>query len=245
MTNEISNLINALEVGGIRSASKVGNDWVANAEVKEKILQLFRSTKVVEMDGGFVDKSPLAPKHFKIEDNVRLVPGGSSVRPGSYIGKNVVIMPPSFINIGAYIDDDTMIDSHVLVGSCAQIGKRIHIAAGVKIGGVLEPAGARPVIIEDDCFIGAGAILVEGIILRSGCVIAPGVVLSKSVPIYDTINETIYKEEVPTGAVVVPGSRPINNSWGQKENLHANCAIIIKYKDAKTTASVALESALR
>lgn len=242
----IDEILKSLETGGIRAANKVERDWVVNAAIKQKILEIFRNTSVVEMPNGFLDKAPLVPRHFKIEEKVRVVPGGTSIRPGSYVGKNVIIMPPSFINIGAYIDDDSMIDSHVLIGSCAQIGKRIHIAAGVQIGGVLEPIGDRPVIVEDDCFIGAGAILTEGILVRERAVIAPGVILSKAVPIYDAINQKIYKGEVPAFAVVIPGSRPLtNNEWIMNERLSAGCAIIVKYRDEKTSAALALESGLR
>ena len=174
------------------------------------------------------------------------IPGRAAVRSGAHIGKNVVIMPPSYVNIGTFVDESSMIDSHVLIGSCAQIGKRIHLAAGVQIGGVLEPVGNRPVIVEDDCFIGAGAILMEGILVRQGAVIAPGVTLSAAVPIYDVINETIIKGEIPEYAVVVPGTRKITSSeWATTEGLSLNCAIIVKYRDAKTSAALVLEDVLR
>ena len=155
-------------------------------------------------------------------------------------------MPPSFINIGAFIDDFTMIDSHVLVGSCAQIGKNVHLSAAVQIGGVLEPVGSRPVIVEDNCFIGAGSILTEGVLVRKGAIIAPMVSLSNSVPIYDVVNEKIYKAEIPENAVVVPGTRVIKTSgWAGKEGLSISCAIIVKYRDEKTDKAVILEELLR
>jgi len=175
-----------------------------------------------------------------------MAPGGSSVRPGTFVGENVVIMPPSYINIGAFIDNNTMIDSHVLIGSCAQIGKNVHVSAGVKLGGVLEPIGNIPVIIENNCFIGAGVIIVEGIIIKEGAIIAPGVTLSASIPIYDTINKKIIKGYVPENAVVVPGNRKISsNQWEKNPDLSLNCAVIIKYKDQKTNNSIQLESNLR
>jgi 2,3,4,5-tetrahydropyridine-2,6-dicarboxylate N-succinyltransferase len=238
--------LRALETGEERIANKVNDVWVVNTEAKKKILEIFRSSAVVSMEGDFLDKEALQPQKFKIENKIRVVPGGTSIRAGVHIGKNVVIMPPSYINIGAYVDDDTMIDSHVLVGSCAQIGKRIHLSAGVQIGGVLEPIGNQPVIIEDDCFIGANAILVEGILIREKAIIAPSVTLSASIPIYDLVNKKIYKGEVPSNAVVVPGTRAIkNNSWAAEEGLQLGCAIIVKYRDNKTRASVTLEDLLR
>jgi 2,3,4,5-tetrahydropyridine-2-carboxylate N-succinyltransferase len=235
-----------LESGAVRVAAKTGNHWQVNAEVKQQILEVFRNTPVVDMPGGFRDKQPLAPQVFTEADKIRMVPGGSAVRSGAHIGANVVIMPPSYVNIGAFIDEDSMVDSHVLVGSCAQVGKRVHLAAGVQIGGVLEPVGNRPVIVEDDCFIGAGAILMEGILVRQGAVVAPGVTLSAAVPIYDVVNETIVKGEIPANAVVVPGSRQIKSSaWAQSEGLSLNCAIIVKYRDTKTNAALVLEEVLR
>ncbi|CAG7590030.1 MAG: 2,3,4,5-tetrahydropyridine-2,6-dicarboxylate N-succinyltransferase [Candidatus Midichloria sp.] len=235
----------SLESGQTRVAQKIGADWKANIEVKQKILEVFKNTKIVAMN-GFMDKEPLTARTFTEEDNVRIVPGGTSVRAGAHIGKNVVIMPPSYVNIGAYVDEQSMVDSHVLVGSCAQIGKRVHLSTAVQIGGVLEPIGNRPVIVEDDCFIGAGVILTEGIIVREKAVLAPGVKLSASVPIYDIINQTIIKGEIPAGAVVVPGTRPIlSNNWAKEQNLSIACAVIIKYRDKKTSSATALENILR
>lgn len=236
----------SLENGSLRVAHNDSSAWTVNTDVKQKILDIFKNTDVMDMPGGFRDKAPLTIRNFTADDRVRTVPGGTSVRAGAYIGQNVVIMPPSYINIGAYVDDDSMIDSHVLVGSCAQIGKRVHLSAGVQIGGVLEPVGHRPVIIEDDAFIGAGAILVEGVLIRERAVIAPGVILSATVPIYDLVNKTIIKGEIPTDAVVVPGTRPISgNHWATEQALQLGCAMIIKYRDAKTNTSLVLEEALR
>jgi len=235
-----------LESGTLRVASKIGSQWQVNAEVKQQILEVFRNSAVVDMPGGFRDKQPLAPRVFAEDDKVRMVPGGSSVRRGAHIGNNVVIMPPSYVNIGAFVDEGALVDSNVLVGSCAQIGKRVHLAAGVQVGGVLEPVGNRPVIVEDDCFGGAGAVLLEGILVREGAVIAPGVILSAAVPIYDIVNEAIIKVENPKNAVVVPGTRQIKSSaWAQAEGVTLGCAISVKYPDAKTNAALVLEDLLR
>jgi 2,3,4,5-tetrahydropyridine-2-carboxylate N-succinyltransferase len=156
-------------------------------------------------------------------------------------------MPPSYINVGAYVDEGTMVDSHVLVGSCAQIGKHVHLSAGVQIGGVLEPIGQTPVIVEDHCFIGAQAVIVEGVLVESGAVIAPGVILSQALPIYDLVQEKILPPgKIPAGAVVVSGSRPKTNSaWAVAQNLQLQCPVIVKYRDQKTAAAVELEQALR
>lgn len=238
--------LRALESGELRAARKIDGLWHSEREVKANIIKLFRESDVVSMPHGFRDKAPLAPRVFTANDKVRVVPGGTSLRPGSYIAPDVVIMPPSFVNIGAYVDQGTMIDSHVLVGSCAQIGKRVHLSAGVQIGGVLEPIGQRPVIIEDDCFIGAGAIITEGIVIEEGAVIASGLTLSASVPIYDTVHEVIRYGSVPQGALVVPGTRAYTpNAWAAKENLSIHCGLIVKYRDQKTSAALMLEDALR
>lgn len=240
-----------LEKGTVRAAYRnKEKNWITDASVKQQILELYRASSMIEMSGynypGFTDKSLLPPRTFNIDDKVRMVPGGSAVRVGTHIGHNVVILPPSYVNIGAYVDEGTMIDSHVLVGSCAQIGKNVHLSTAVQIGGVLEPIGNMPVIIEDECFIGAGAILTEGILVRTRAVIAPGVHLSASVPIYDVINQTIIKGAIPEDAVVVPGTRPIvNTEWSIEHKLSLNCAVIIKYRDSQTSSAVALEAALR
>ncbi len=240
--------LNALENGTTRSANFIDGKWVANTEVKQLILEAFKAGTLKE-ENGFVDKHTLMPQKFNVDRGIRIVPGGTSVRRGSYIAKGVIIMPPSYINVGAYIDEGTMVDSHVLVGSCAQIGKRVHLSTAVQIGGVLEPVGANPVIIEDDCFIGAGAIIVEGIIVKKGAVIAPGVILSKGIPVYDAVNERILDkgEPIPQNAVVVPGNRPIskNLAWGNSQNITLQCAVIIKYRDDKSDAALTLEESLR
>ncbi len=243
-------VLDKLETGELRSANKTENGWEANIEVKQSILEAFKNGTNTSFEGiyeGFVDKHNLPPRYFTPEDGVRLVPGGSSVRRGAYVASGVIIMPPAYVNVGAFIDEGSMVDSHALVGSCAQIGKNVHLSAGVQIGGVLEPVGMNPVIIEDDCFIGAGAVIVEGILVQEGAVIAPGVVLSKSIPVYDAVNERILERGsgIPAGAVVIPGSRPVSGDWAKGEGLSMACPIIIKYRDAGSNASLELEEALR
>jgi 2,3,4,5-tetrahydropyridine-2,6-dicarboxylate N-succinyltransferase len=241
--------LDQLEKGTIRSAQKIDGKWLANKEVKEAILAAFKAGELKEFAGGFVDKHNLPAREFKVEDKIRMVPGGSSVRRGAYVASGVIIMPPAYINVGAYVDSGTMVDSHALVGSCAQIGKNVHLSAGVQIGGVLEPVGQTPVVIEDNAFIGAGAVIVEGIQVSEGAVIAPGTILSRGVPVYDCVNERILEpgEAIPPYAVVVTGSRPASTSlsWANKLGLQMRCAMIIKYKDAKTSAALELESLLR
>lgn len=239
-----------LEKGEIRAAQPDGDTWKANVEVKEAILASFKAGSNTEYSGiydGFVDKDNLPPRRFTTEDNVRLVPGGSSVRRGAYVAAGVIIMPPAYINVGAYVDEGSMIDSHALVGSCAQVGKNVHLSAGVQLGGVLEPVGLTPVVVEDDCFVGAGAVIVEGILVKSRAIVAPGVVLSKSIPVYDCVNEEVREKgaPIPEGAVVIPGTRPMNGSWAETNNLSISCPLIVKYRDEKSDASLVMEDILR
>ena len=243
-------ILEKLEKGEIRSATPEGLTWEANTKVKEAILASFKDGINTEYSGiynGFVDKHNLPPRKFTKEENVRLVPGGSSVRRGAYVAPGVIIMPPAYINVGAYVDEGTMVDSHVLVGSCAQVGKNVHLSAGVQLGGVLEPVGLAPVVIEDDCFIGAGSVIVEGILVRKRAVIAPGVTLSKSIPVYDCVNEERLEKgaAIPEGAVVIPGTRPVSGSWAKDHGLSMSCPLIVKYRDEKSDASLELEEALR
>jgi 2,3,4,5-tetrahydropyridine-2-carboxylate N-succinyltransferase len=240
--------LDALEKGEVRSAVKGVNGWTAVTEVKAAILAAFKAGELMDYPQGFVDKHNLPPREFHIADKIRMVPGGSSVRRGAYVASGVIIMPPSYINVGAYVDTGSMVDSHVLVGSCAQIGKNVHLSAGVQIGGVLEPIGQAPVVIEDNAFIGAGAVIVEGIQVGEGAVIAPGVKLSRGIPVYDCVNQRLLGplEPIPAQAVVVPGTRPFKNSpWAIEQGLQLQCALIIKYKDAKTSAALTLEECLR
>ena len=244
-----------LEKGTVRAATRDANGvWKAEPWVKEGILAAFRFGVLAEFASGslsFVDKDTLPARRFKAQDGVRIVPGGSSVRRGAYVGKNVVMMPPAYVNVGAYVDDETMIDSHALVGSCAQIGKRVHLSAGAQIGGVLEPIGNVPVIIEDDVVVGGNSGLYEGTIVRARAVIGAGVVITASTPVYDTVRGQIYRRtperalEIPFGAVVVPASRPMKGPFAEEHGLHIATPTIVKYRDEKTDSATALEEALR
>ena len=247
-------VVKALEEGSVRVAEKTPEGWKVNSWVKEAILEGFRKGKLVDMskeEYSFFDKDTLPLKKFSLEDRVRIVPGGSAVRCGAYLAPSVIMMPPSYVNIGAYVDEGTMVDSHALVGSCAQVGKNVHISAASQIGGVLEPAGALPVIIEDNSFIGGNCGIYEGTIVSEAAVIGSGVILTKGTPIYDAVNGGyVPKSEtgqtvVPPGAVVVPGSRPIAKGPGKDAGIHVSTPVIVKYRDGKTDASVELETLLR
>ena len=199
----------------------------------------------------FFDKSTYPLRPMNLDDKVRIVPGGSSIRDGSFVAQNVVLMPPCYVNVGAYVDEGTMIDSHALVGSCAQIGKRVHLSAAAQIGGVLEPVNANPVVIEDDCLVGGNTGVYEGTIVREKAVLASGVILTRSTPVFDLVNNSIIKSdgekplEIPVGAVVVQGSRAIAGGFGKENNLSIYAPIIVKYRDEKTDASTKLEDYLR
>jgi len=199
----------------------------------------------------FYDKSTYPLKRIRLEDNIRIVPGGSSIRDGCYVGRGVVCMPPMYINVGAYVDDGTLIDSHALVGSCAQIGKRVHLSAGAQIGGVLEPVGSMPVIIEDDVLVGGNCGVYEGTIVRQGAILGAGTILTGSTPVYDLVKDAVYRKTedaplvIPENAVVVPGSRAITKGRGHKLGLSLYTPIIVKYRDAKTQSAIQLEDSLR
>lgn len=244
-------VLEQLEMGTIRAANQDElGQWHANIEVKQAILSAFKAGKNREFSGnyqGFVDKHNLPARQFNVADNVRLVPGGSSVRRGAYVASGVIIMPPAYINVGAFVDSGTMVDSHALIGSCAQIGKNVHVSAAVQIGGVLEPVGASPVVIEDDAFLSAGVVIVEGVVVKRGAVLAPGVSLSASVPVFDCVNNVLLKRgaPIPERAVVVPGTRPVNSEWGKAQGLNMACALIVKYRDEQSDASLELEAFLR
>lgn len=241
-------LIAALESGEIRSALPVGTLWEPQTWVKQAILIGFRSTQMAPIEGAyfrFVDKTAYPPRQFAPAEGVRLAPGGTAVRRGAYVAPSVVVMPPSYINVGAYVDEGSMVDSHALVGSCAQIGKRVHLSAAAQIGGVLEPAGARPVVVEDDAFVGGLCGVFEGVIVRKRAVLASGVVLTRSTVLYDLVNEVEVRDEVPEDAVVVPGARPASGSFAQANGLTLSAPLIVKYRDSKTDSATALESALR
>jgi len=247
----------ALRRGEIRSAEKdADGNWSANAWVKQGILLGFRMGKMVEMSLPtetlrFFDKDTFPLRPMSLDDGVRIVMGGSAIRDGSYVAPGVVVVPPAYINVGAYVDEGTMVDSHALVGSCAQIGKRVHLSAAAQIGGVLEPIGAVPVVIEDDVMVGGNTGVYEGTIVRERAVLGTGVILTRSTPVFDLPNERIIKAgagsplEIPAGAVVVQGSRAVANDFGKSHGLSIYCPIIVKYRDEKTDASTKLEDYLR
>lgn len=247
--------LDGLNNGSIRAAENIDGDWKVNTWVKKGILVIFRNSYNFDMSINenfrFYDKHFLKLKDVNLGDSVRIVPGGSSIRNGSYIGKNVVCMPPMYINIGAYVDDNTMVDSHALVGTCAQIGKNVHISAAAQIGGVLEPAGARPVIIEDNVMIGGNCGVYEGVMLRKRVVLGSGVILTGSTKVYDLVNNTIITSsedkplEIPENAVVIAGSRSVNTEFGKENGLSIYTPIIIKYRNDKTDAKTALNFDLR
>ncbi|HXX22442.1 MAG TPA: 2,3,4,5-tetrahydropyridine-2,6-dicarboxylate N-succinyltransferase [Terriglobia bacterium] len=247
----------ALNEGVVRAAqpdpgSPTG--WQVNAWVKKGILLGFRIGHLVEMGPAntqFRDKHTFPLKQIRWNLNARVVPGGSSIRDGCYIGKNVTCMPPMYINVGAYVDDETMIDSHALVGSCAQVGKRVHLSAAAQIGGVLEPVGAMPVIVEDEVLVGGNCGVFEGAIVGKGSVLAAGTILTGSTPVYDLVRDAVYRREgdkplkIPEGAVVVSGARAISTERGKELGLSLYTPVIIKYRDEKTDQAVRLEELLR
>ena len=246
----------ALNRGEVRAAEKSADGkWIVNSWVKQGLLLGFRMGAIVDVSTGesfkFFDKDTYPTRPTTIDDNVRIVPGGSTIRDGAYIAPGVVCMPPMFVNAGAYVDAGTMIDSHALVGSCAQIGKRVHISAAAQIGGVLEPVGAVPVIIEDDVLVGGNCGIYEGAIVRERAVLASGTILTGSTPVYDLVRGEVYQRtadgplEIPLGAVVVPGSRAVTTERGRAWGLSLYAAIIVKYRDEKTDTAVRLEDYLR
>src|ERR1700745_2479891 len=242
-----------LTQGKLRAAEKINGRWTVNAWVKRGILLGFRLGVLQEMPAGlsFVDKDTFPARQFTVADRVRGVPGGSSARLGAYIAPSVICMPPTFINVGAYVDEGTMIDSHALVGSCAQIGKRVHLSAAAQVGGVLEPVNAAPVIIEDDVLVGGNCGIYEGTLVRNRAVLGSGVILTRSTPLYDIVRGEVYRATadspltVPEGAVVVPGSRAISKGKAFEWGLSVYTPVIVKYRDEKTDTSVELEDLLR
>lgn len=245
----------ALTRGEIRAAEKTNDNWKVNVWVKQGILLGFRLGEITQMSSGeclsFVDKDTFPARKFTLADKVRVVPGGSSARLGAYIAPSVICMPPMFINVGAYVDEGTMIDSHALVGSCAQIGKRVHLSAAAQIGGVLEPVNAAPVIIEDDVLVGGNCGVYEGTLVRSRAVLGAGTILTRSTPLYDLVKEEIYRAadgmplEVPNSAVVVPGSRAVTKGKAKDWLISLYAPVIVKYRDEKTERGVELEDWLR
>lgn len=244
-----------LREGRLRAANCVDGIWTANLEVKRVILWAFKAGVLSDIGGdgvfSFTDKHTLPVQHFSAASERRIVPGGSTVRDAAYVAPGVIVMPPAYINIGAYVDEHSLVDSHALVGSCAQIGKRVHLSAAVQIGGVLEPIGAVPVIIEDDVMVGGNSGIYEGTIVRRRAVIGTGVILNASTPVYDLVQGRILRKtadaplEIPENAVVVAGSRPARGEYAAAEGIHIYTPVIVKYRDEKTDAGTALEESLR
>src|SRR5437867_3286501 len=249
----------ALNSGKIRSAepdSSARSGWRVNTWVKKGVLLGFRMGVTVDMSVNsvrqpMIDKSTWPVKRLRPDDGVRIVPGGSSIRDGCYIGKGVTCMPPMYINAGTWVGDGTMVDSHALIGSCAQVGRNCHISAAAQIGGVLEPVGALPVIVEDEVLVGGNCGVYEGTVVKRRAVLGSGTILNRSTPVYDLVRQTVHKatdEEplvIPEEAVVVAGSRAITHAAGAKWGLSLQAAVIVKYRDAKTDARVQLEDLLR
>lgn len=259
----VDDLLSALEAGTIRAAER-GDDgtWRAVPWVKQGILLGFRVGGMRDMtlvgtrgDAGatfaFFDKDTFPLRALELADGVRIVPGGSAVRRGAYLAAGVVCMPPSYVNVGAYVGKGSMIDSHALVGSCAQVGERVHVSAAAQLGGVLEPINASPVVIENDVVVGGNCGVYEGAVVRERAVLGAGVVLTRGTPVFDLVREEIYRAtperplEIPANAVVVPGARQVSGTWGRRQNLSLVTPVIVKYRDARTDAATALEESLR
>ena len=251
---EVFELLGRLERGEVRAATRNDlGEWTPNTAVKEGILAAFRLGVDVEAIAGpfsFRDRDTLPPRR-PLPNGVRVVPGGTAIRRGAFVAKSVVVMPPAYINVGAYVDEGSMVDSHALVGSCAQIGKRVHLSAAAQIGGVLEPVGAVPVVVEDDVFVGGNTGIYEGVCVKQRAVLAAGVILTASTVVVDLVRGMELRSTaarplvIPEGAVVVPGMRPAPGDFAKAAGLSIAAPLIVKYRDAKTDARTALESALR
>jgi len=257
----VEQLLLLLERGEIRAAERGADGaWRAVPWVKRGILLGFRAGRMVDMSlkGGshrsafqFFDKHTYPTRDLRLEDRVRIVPGGSTIRRGAYVAPGVVCMPPMYINVGAYVGRGTMVDSHALVGSCAQIGARVHLSAAAQIGGVLEPVNASPVVVEDDVIVGGNCGVYEGTVVRERAVLAAGVILTRGTPVFDLVRETVYRGsaerplEIPAGAVVVPGSRRVRGAWAEGEGISIQTPVVVKYRDEKTDTATALEAWLR
>jgi len=258
----VRTLLDALEDGSVRAAEKdaATGEWRAVPWVKRGILLGFRIGNIVDMSLAsgnddvvlsFFDKDTYPPRRLSQADGIRIVPGGSSIRRGAYVAKSVVCMPPMYINVGAYVGAGTMIDSHALVGSCAQIGERVHLSAAAQVGGVLEPVNASPVVIEDDVVVGGNCGIYEGTVVRKRAVIGAGVILTRGTPVYDLERRTVHRADagrplvIPENAVVVPGARLVSDDWGRSQGISLQTPVVVKYRDEKTDAATALESWLR
>jgi len=250
-----STFLRLLDNGTVRTVEKINGEWTVHHWVKKGILLGFRLGKLKAIKDSkpfsFFDKHTYPVKTFTVKNNVRIVPGGTTVRKGAYVAPSVIIMPPAYINVGAYVSAHTMIDSHALVGSCGYIGERVHLSAAVQIGGVLEPIGSLPVVIENDVMVGGNCGIFEGTIVKQRAVIGSGVILNASTPVYDLINETIIRPNsngsivIPENAVVVAGTRRFDSPFAQKYGLALYTPMIVKYRDERTDAKTALEESLR
>ena len=248
-------VMDALERGKVRVAEKIDGQWVVNKWVKEVILAGFKLGAITDMSEGafsFYDKTTFPVRRFSAGDGARIVSGGTSIRRGAYLAPGTIVMPPAYVNVGAYVGEGTMVDSHALIGSCAQIGRHIHISAATQIGGVLEPAGAMPTIVEDGAFIGGNCGIYEGTIIQEGAVIGSGVIITASTALFDATTGSFVPRNadgrvvVPRGAVVVSGSKPIiRDGKALESGVHLYCPVIVKYRDEKTSGSVQLEDLLR
>ena len=252
--NVFKKLLNAGTARAAEPDASQPSGWRVNAWVKQGILCGFRIGGIVDMSVGalpFFDKSTYPLKTLDASSGVRLAPGGSSIRDGAYVARGVTCMPPMYINAGAYVDEGTMVDSHALIGSCAQIGRRVHISAASQIGGVLEPVGALPVIIEDDVLVGGNCGVYEGTVVKSRAVLGTGTILNRSTPVYDLVRNTVYRAEgdqpliIPEQAVVVAGSRAISSGPGKEWGISLYTPVIVKYRDEKTETKIQLEDFLR
>lgn len=256
----VERLLRALERGEVRAAEPDGaGSWRAVPWVKEGILLAFRHGATTSFPGDageggpfrYFDRDTLPLRDTRLDERVRIVPGGSAVRAGAYLAPDVVIMPPAYVNVGAWVGEGAMVDSHALVGSCAQIGARVHLSAGAQIGGVLEPVGLRPVIVEDDAMVGGNAGVFEGVLVGRRAVLAPGVQLTSATPLFDLVRGMVHRSQegaplsVPEGAVVVPGTRPASGEFARERGIHLYAPVIVKYRDRKTDAATALEEVLR
>jgi 2,3,4,5-tetrahydropyridine-2-carboxylate N-succinyltransferase len=258
----VRHLLDALEEGSLRAATKdaTSGEWRAVPWVKRGILLGFRVGAMVDMsiasdrtEGGFAffDKDTYPPRRLSIADGIRIVPGGSTIRRGAHVASGVVCMPPMYVNVGAYVGRGSMIDSHALVGSCAQVGERVHLSASAQLGGVLEPINASPVVVEDDVVVGGNCGIYEGTVVRRGAVIGAGVILTRGTPVFDLVKQTVHRASesapltIPENAVVVPGARGVQDEWGQGQRISLQTPVIVKYRDDKTDAATALESWLR
>jgi 2,3,4,5-tetrahydropyridine-2-carboxylate N-succinyltransferase len=249
-------LLDGLESGAIRAAAPAPDgSWSVHVWVKEGILVAFRAGRVVDLSPDacfrFFDKHTLPPRQLGLDHGVRIVAGGTTVRRGAHLAPGVIVMPPAYVNVGAWVGPDTMIDSHALVGSCAQIGRAVHVSAGAQIGGVLEPPGARPVILEDEVLVGGNCGVYEGALVRRRAVLGAGVILTASTPVYDLVGQRVLRAapggglEIPAGAVLVPGARRLAGDFASAHGLAVHAPLLVKYRDEATDARTALESALR